>query len=167
MSIVELTEEQEEEIELGEYQQERGKPMPNVTHGSVQANLTGTFYAQLKEDYRLATETAFEFADATVLTPDIAVLAKRSLDWSREPARCRDLPVTVVEILSPSQGYRTAVAKKDAYFANGVQTLWEVNPALKLIAIHRTGNDDPQIILHGEAKDPVTGLTARLEEIFS
>ena len=141
--------------------------MPNYSHGLVQANIIGRLYPQLGDDLRLVTEVTLEFADGLVLTPDISIVSKRPVRLGREPARSRDLPLLVFEILSPSQGYLPVVEKVDAYFAHGVQSVWEVNPALHAVIIHRPGSDEPQIVQHGEVKDPITGVSLRLEEIFS
>ena len=73
----------------------------------------------------------------------------------------------MVEIVSPSQGYQTVVEKVDACFAHGVQSVWEVNPTLEIIAVHQPGNDTPQIFQQGEVSDPVTNLSVRLEELFA
>ena len=166
MQTDELIEEQAA-VELSDYEKERGKPMPNLSHGVLEAAIAIGFGASGSDRYRVAIELTLEFVDGLVLTPDISVLPKRPIDWGREPARCRDLPVMVVEILSPSQGYATAVEKIDAYFARGVQSVWEINPALRLVAIHRPGEQRPPVIQQGEARDPATGLSVRLEAIFS
>ena len=154
-------------VGFNDYEKERGKPMPNYSHGIVQANLTVSFGAQSGTQYRVANKLTFEFADGLTLTPDISVLVRRPVKWGREPARCREIPITVVEILSPSQGYQSTLEKSDAYFAHGVQSVWEVNPAPEIVAIYRPGEERPQIIQQGVAKDPATGLTAALEHIFA
>ncbi len=154
-------------VELSDYEKERGKPMPNISHSVLEMRLAIAFSMGASERYLVTPELTFEFADGLALTPDIAVLPKRSINWGREPARCREVPLLVVEIVSPSQGYQTIVDKVDAYFAHGVQSIWEVSPALEMIAIHQPGNDVPQLFQQGEVKDPVTGLTVRLEEIFA
>ena len=141
----------EPETVLSDYEKERGKPMPNLCHGVLESAIAAKLLSGAGGRYRVAIELTLEFIDGLVLTPDISVLTKRPVDWGREPARCRDLPLMVVEILSPSQGYATTVEKIDAYFARGVQSVWEVNPAFRLIAIHRPGEQRPQVIPQGEA----------------
>ena len=161
------TDARSEGVEFGTYEKERGKPMPNLSHSILEPRIASAFQSQAVGRYLVAIELTLELADGTILTPDVTVLAKRPVHWSREPAHCRDLPILVVEIISPSQGYLSVVEKKDVYFANGVQSVWEVNPALKAVAIHRPDDSVPQLFQHGEARDPATGLTVRLEEIFA
>ena len=74
----------------------------------------------------------FELPDGSVFTPDVSVLPRRPVDLGREPIRCREVPILAVEILSPSQDYQSVVEKIDAYFANGVHSVWEINPPWKL-----------------------------------
>ncbi len=166
MQTDEITEEQEA-VELSDYEKERGKPMPNMIHGLVQMRLGAQFLAQATDRFLIASELTLEILPTSSLTPDLAVLPKRALNWGREPARCKDVPISVVEIVSPSQGYQIIVDKIDLYFGHGVQSVWEVNPALKYIAIHRPGEKEVRVIQHGEASDPATGLTVRLEEVFA
>ena len=129
----------QEAVELSDYERERGKPTPNIVHGAVQAQLIARLLMQATDRFLVVGESTLEIPQAPSLTPDLAVLPKRPLNWGREPARCKEVPISVVEIVSPSQGYKIVVDKIDIYFAHGVQSVWEVNPALKYIAIHRPG----------------------------
>ena len=156
----------QEAVELSDYEKERGKPMPNIIHSAVQMSLAVAFSMQAKDRFLFLPELTLEISPSSALTPDFAVLSKRALNWGREPARCKDVPISVVEIVSPSQGYQVIIDKIDLYFAHGVQSVWEVNPALKYIAIHQPGEKEVRVIQHGEASDPATGLSVRLEDIF-
>ena len=155
----------QEVIELSDYEKERGKPRPNIIHGVIQAALLIQFSKEAADRFLVVPELTLELTSGSSLTPDLAVLPRRPLHGTREPARCRDIPLMVVEIVSPSQGYEVIVEKTDAYFAHGVQSVWEVNPGLHVVAIHRPGQEVPDIFQHGEAKDPATGLTVQVEEI--
>ena len=123
------------------------------------------FTKQAADRFLVVPELTLEIAPGSSLTPDLTILPKRPLHGTREPARCRDIPLLVVEIVSPSQGYAVIVEKIDAYFAHGVQSVWEINPAQHAVAIHRPGQEAPDLFQHGEAKDPATGLTIQVEEI--
>ena len=141
--------------------------MPNYSHGAVQANIIGIFYAQAGAKYRISSELSLEFDEKTVVIPDISVLPRRAADWGGEPVRCKEVPILAVEILSPTQGDLELHLKRNAYFARGVESVWIVEPDLQAVAIYRPGEQRPQIIQQGEAKDPATGLVARLEEVFA
>ena len=107
MQTVEPTEARE----VSDYEKQRGKPMPNYTHGMVQANVTMIFGPQAGAEYRITNELTLELPDGSVVTPDVAVLTRRPVRLGREPAKCHEVPHLVVEILSPSQGYQTVVGK--------------------------------------------------------
>ena len=166
MQIIAQTGEQAA-TELSDYEKERGKPLPDMFHAMIQTSLAIQLHKQTGDRFLFVSELTLEITPTSSLTPDLAVLPKRPLVGMREPARCKDIPLLVVEIAAPSQGYEIMVRKIDTYFAYGVQGVWEINPALRAIAIHRLGQEVPEVFQHGEAKDPATGLTVRVEEIFS
>ena len=167
MQTIEPCEVRRGAAEPSDYEKERGKPMPNITHGAVQANITGCFYAQVKGRFRVVTEMTLEFEDGMIFTPDLSVLPKRDLDWGGEPVRCKEVPLLVVEIISPTQGYLEIHQKRQAYFAHGVGSVWIVEPDLQAVAVYRPGEARPQLVQQGEVKDLTTGLTAQLEDIFA
>ncbi len=158
---------EQSEAETSAYEKERGKPMPNYSHGIVQANLIISLHTQAKGEYRIISELALEFSDGTTLTPDVVALPKRPVNWGGEPVRCKEIPQLVVEIVSPTQGYLEMNRKRLLYFRHGVRSVWIVEPDLQAVAIYHPGAGRPQIIQQGEITDPITGLTARLEDIFS
>ena len=152
-------------VEISDYEKERGKPMPSLNHGIVQCALIVAF-ASFKK-YTVASELTLELPDGQRLTPDISVYPRLQPDWNHDKVRMKVLPVLVIEILSPGQGWQDIVDKLDLYFAHGVESAWLVQPGANMIAIYQSTAVPPQIVTTGEARDPVTGLTARLEEIFA
>ena len=141
--------------------------MPNYSHGTVQANLIISLHAQARGEYRIIAELALELSDGTSLTPDVVALPKRPVNWGGEPVRCKETPLLVVEIVSPTQGYLEMNRKRLAYFRHGVRSVWIVEPDLQAVAIYLPGEKRPQIVQQGEIVDSATGLSARLEDIFS
>ena len=95
-----------EAVELSDYEKERGKPRPNIIHGMIQAFLGVQFSKQVADRFLIVPELTLEIAPGSSLTPDLTVLPKRLLDGTREPARCRDIPPMVVEIVSTVPGPR-------------------------------------------------------------
>lgn len=151
--------------ELSDYEKERGKPMPSYNHAIVQSELIGAFLPN--KAYSIASELTLELPDGQRLTPDISVYPRLRPDYNHDKIRMTTLPRLVVEIISPGQGWQDIVDKLDLYFAHGVESAWVVQPGAKMIAIYQSTTVPPQVVTVGEARDPVTGLTARLEEIFS
>ncbi len=107
-----------------------------------------------------------EFPDGDRLTPDISIYPRRRRNWNHDDIRMTVMPKLVVEIISPTQSWQETVDKLERYFAHGVKSAWVVQPGPNLIAIYQSTAEPPIIITQGEAKDPVFGLTAHLEQIF-
>ena len=161
------TVEQTGAVGASDYERERGKPRPNLSHGAIQLRLGAALLARASDHYLVVSELTLEFADGVSLTPDLAVLPARPISWGLEPSKCRDVPLFVVEIDSPTQGYLEVMRKREAYSAHGVGSLWVVQPASQSIDVYLPGQPRPQIIQHGEVKDSSTGLAARLDQIFA
>jgi Uma2 family endonuclease len=148
------------------YERERGKPMPNLTHGAIQANVI----FELKLNYGASCRIASEVALATVpdgTTPDVVVYPARPLNFVNESVRQPDAPLLTVEIQSPSQSNDEMVDKTLQYFAFGVQSCWVVFPALKGVAVYSApGVYD---FFHGDdvLKDPNLAIEIDLKKIFA
>lgn len=120
---------------LSDYELERGKPMPNLTHGAIQANLIIQIAFATNSQYRIASEVALAtLPDGT--TPDIVVYPQRALNFVNETAKQTAPPLLTVEIQSPSQSNDFMIDKASQYFAFGVQSCWIVFPALKGVAVY-------------------------------
>lgn len=152
-------------IEPSDYEKERGKPVPSLNHGVIQSELIGAFLRD--RNFSIVGELSLELPDGTKLTPDICVYRRLKPDWGHDTIRMKAMPRSVVEIISPSQGFQVISDKLDLYFKYGVESAWIVQPGMQAIAIYLPGADRPQVFTTGEARDPVTGLTARLEDIFA
>ena len=152
-------------VEISDYEKERGKPIPSLHHSVVQLRLGIAFSAH--KEFSILPELDLEMPSGQRLVPDISVYPKIALDWQHDVIRMKAVPKLVAEIPSPRQGFQDIADKFDLYFANGVESVWVVHPGMQTIAIYLPNAPRPLVFTTGEAKDPVTGLTARLEEIFA
>ena len=152
-------------IEVSDYEKERGKPMPSLNHSMVELRLAVAFAAFT--DFSVLPELTLELPEGQRLTPDISVYPRIPPDWRHDVIRMKVMPKLAVEIPSPTQGFQEIEDKLDLYFAHGVESVWVVQPGMQAIAIYLPNAPRPLVFTTGEAKDPVTGLTARLEEIFA
>jgi len=122
-------------------------PAPRLLHQDIQACLTSIIYNFLKGkpckvygapvDVVLNTPSEHpEDEDLdTVVQPDLVVVC--SMDKLRDEKRCIGAPDLVVEILSPSTGYKDETAKLKLYEQNGVREYWIVNPDARYMMIYR------------------------------
>jgi len=98
--------------------------------------------------------------------PDLAIYEKATFETEEEEIKTIQIPLAVVEILSPTQNINELVEKSKVYFENGVQSYWLVVPVLKSVFIyHEYGNFidfQHQEIL----KDEILGIELDLKLIF-
>jgi Uma2 family endonuclease len=148
------------------YELERGKPLPDLTHGALQANLIVELKLNYGNQYRIASEVALATVpDGT--TPDSVVYPARELKFVNESARQADAPLLTVEIQSPSQSSDEMVDKTNQYFAFGVRSCWIVFPAMKGVAVYSAPGTYQ--FYHGDdlLKDSALDIQLELKKIFA
>lgn len=148
-----------------DYETERGKPMPNLLHGTLQSELI--FQLRLKYDnqYDFPTEVTLDISPAAA--PDISIYPKRaSFDPLEMPAKEPEMPITTIEIISPSQSFSEMAKKiRKSYFPHGVKSAWIVVPEIK--GIHILLPDDNNLYFNsGTLTDPATGIELSIEKVF-
>jgi len=117
-------------------------------------------------NYRVGSEITLDIGNDRSLTPDLLVFPKRKLNLYVDDPKTKEIPVSVAEILSASQSAHEVVKKARQYLELGVETVWVVVVPFHLISIHMS--DGKELKFHdGVASDPITGLMADLEAVFS
>jgi Uma2 family endonuclease len=124
---------------LSAYEIERGKPMPNLTHGSLQLNIGFELKLNYGSKYRIASEVALDTPFHST-TPDVLLYANRELNFVNEVAKQTVAPLLTVEIESPSQSMDEMIDKVQVYFDFGVKSCWVVVPAMKGVAVYEDKN---------------------------
>ncbi len=147
-----------------DYEKERGKPMPSLNHGVVQAKFSFALISACRDRYLVGSEVSL--GTDPPLTPDLIVTGERQLDWLRDEVRLEEAPLTAIEIVSPSQSVNDFIPRIESYFRFGVRSVWLVHPPLKQVVVF--GRDtDPRVISEGEITDPAVDVRIALEEIFT
>ena len=149
---------------LSDYELERGKPMPSKNHGLIQANLIGYFLQS--RDYRPSSEMTLDIGMGHPVTPDISLIPRQPMDLWNDEIRFTEPPVTVVEIVSPSQSSSEMMKKVHGYLAHGVKSCWLVDPPLHQVIVFNA-DGTRKTFEDGIVTDPVTGITADLAAVFS
>jgi Uma2 family endonuclease len=148
--------------ELSDYELERGKPIPSFIHGITQTNILVAL-SQHKA-FTIGSEITLELKPKA--TPDILIFKKRQVNFQRDEKRVSEMPLTVIEILSGTQGMDDFDEKLHRYFDAGIQSVWLVQPFIKTIAVFLP-NEEPQVFTKDdELHDPVTNISIKLDEIF-
>jgi Uma2 family endonuclease len=148
--------------ELSDYELERGKPIPSFIHGITQTNMLVAL-SQHKA-FTIGSEITLDLKPKA--TPDILIFKKRQVNFQRDEKRVSEMPLTVIEILSGTQGMDNFDEKLQRYFDAGIQSVWLVQPFIKTIAVFLP-NEEPQVFTKSdELHDPVTNISIKLDEIF-
>ena len=153
----------EEVLTLSDYEIERHKPMPSFNHGSIQANLTALLHAY--KNYRTVSEVSLSLTDWPSV-PDLSIYPKRPLDFQNDLIKVQEVPLAVVEIISPSQSLNELTDKAHQYFAHGVQSCWLVLLPLTTICVFSSADDYTYFRAHETLEDKNLGITLPLKEVF-
>jgi Uma2 family endonuclease len=145
------------------YEEERGKPMPSLNHGIVQANLGVEFMKH--REFRVASEVTLSIGGKSY-TPDLILIPRQAVNWHVDPPKQTEVPPLVVEIFSPMQGAQEIMDKVAIYLAHGVKSCWVVSPPLHTVKI-MTADGREEVHHHGVITDPVLGMSADLDAVFS
>jgi Uma2 family endonuclease len=158
----------EKEVEyrvLSEYELERGKPMPNLTHGSIQLNIGFELKLNYGSEYRIASEVALA-TEPEGSTPDIVLYSKRELNFKTEIAKQSEAPLLAIEIQSPSQSIEIMLEKVAKYFEFGVKSCWIVYPAMKAIAVYSDADNYSFYDFDDLLKDEKLNIELDLKQVF-
>jgi Uma2 family endonuclease len=148
-----------------DYETERNKPMPNRIHGTIQGEIIFQLKLKYSDHYQFSSEVTLDTTPPS--TPDILIYPKKQLNWKTVEAREKEMPITTIEILSPSQTLDTLAEKAwKTYFPAGVQSAWIVIPQIKTVTILLPG-DQQLVFSQGILTDRVTGIQISIEKIFA
>ncbi len=147
------------------YEEERGKPMPNVNHSRVQGRLTAQLLRQ--DRYEVCPELTIQ-PDPTIrkMTPDLCLLPFQPSDWANEPPVESRVPPLVVEIQSPSQTLGEVSRKVRDYHRLGVDTVWLFAPEFRSLTI-LSRSSRPEQHTSGVVTDAGTGATVDLDAVYA
>lgn len=149
---------------LSAYEIERNKPVPNRIHGTIQAAITVQLANKYGSKFQFPNELSLDSKPPR--TPDICIFPKKKLDIRTVEAKEKEVPLTTIEILSPSQKLSDLTEKIwEIYFPMGVKSAWVVIPELKVIQIILPDNER---VLEGKGTltDPATGIQIEVEKVF-
>lgn len=158
---------EENQTFVSDYEIKRNKPMPNRIHGKIQLNLGFELKLNYKKQFDFATEVTLDSTPAS--TPDILIFAKKeeALDWRKIDAKEKEIPLTTIEIISPSQSM-DEMAKKvwEIYFPLGIKSAWIIMPPpFKAIYI-LTPDGQKEFFDKGKLKDSTNNIQIEIDKVF-
>lgn len=151
--------------ELSPYELERGKPMPSKNHSIVQSNLVFGLMTHYRQSFRFMSEINIDVLGRTVV-PDVGIFPKMEADMAVDEVIVTQLPLTTIEILSPSQALTDLTDKARAYFQAGVKSCWIVLPDQQGVFVYSGPKE--YNYFHGKdvLRDPATGIELELAPLF-
>jgi Uma2 family endonuclease len=98
--------------------------------------------------------------------PDLCVYPKRKVDLSADDIiRMTEMPIGIMEVLSPRQSILDIQEKFPVYFNAGVKSCWLVVPPTQTVTVYAVPGQG-QLFKTGNVIDPVLDIELSLEEIF-
>ncbi len=138
---------------------------PSKLHSYLQSNLDGALRQFPQFTVFLNLTIAINGVD---YIPDVCVYPKMSINYAEpDEIRMTDLPVMVVEIVSPTQTIQEVLDQFPIYFQAGIRSCWLVVPQTKTVAVYAAPTDAQVVSMTGDVIDPVLDIRIPLDEIFA
>ena len=164
MEAVIVAEQAVDEVVRSTYELERGKPMPSFNHGKIQARISQQLLNQYEAQFDVVSELSLE-APNLPSVPDVSVFPAKPSNWLADEVKVSEIPLTVVEILSPSQTVTELTEKAKAFFVTGVKSYWLVQPSFRTVMVLQPSADE--LVFHNDVlTDPTTGISIDLKKVF-
>ncbi len=152
--------------QLSAYELERGKPMPTYNHSIVQGNLLFLLKAGYRKTHTILPEINVMMPERPDTVPDIAIYPKLPVDFLHDIQSMTQMPLTIIEIILPSQSNDDILAKFEQYFEAGVKSCWLVMPSFKAISVYSAPGTYRFFKHDTTLNDPATGIDLVLNEVF-
>ncbi len=119
-----------------------------------------------RQQFSILPEINLTMPERPDTVPDIAIYPKLPVDFLHDVQSMTQMPLTAVEIISPSQSNDDILAKFERYFASGVKSCWLVIPSFKAISVY-SAPGTYQFFMHDSTLiDLATGIELPLGEVF-
>ncbi|HMO38747.1 MAG TPA: Uma2 family endonuclease [Saprospiraceae bacterium] len=148
-----------------EYEIERGKPAPSRNHAYIQSRIIKLLDRKYADSYEGISELSL-LVEGKERVPDILIYKNFEFRPGNDEVKVSEMPLAVVEILSPKQNLGDLIAKSYLYFEAGVKSYWLVLPDLTTIYIFSAPNEYEAFVKKGILKDAQLDIELNLEDIF-
>jgi len=99
--------------------------------------------------------------------PDISLYKKRKINFkSGDIIKMTEIPLLVIEILSPSQGVQEILDKFKIYFEAGVKSCWLVIPVTESVTVY-SSTDNAETFYKDNIIDTILNIQISVNEIFA
>jgi hypothetical protein len=136
---------------------------PSFYHGYVCSKLIVALSAAPNMD--VITELTLQISGKDYI-PDICLYPKRPVNLNAEDIiRMTEMPLLVVEILSPTQTAQDILSKFPIYFDAGVKSCWLVTPFTQTVSVYQAAGQ-AQVFHADTIIDPVLNIQIPYRAIF-
>lgn len=144
-----------EEVEIKE------KEMPSLNHSVICLRII----RQLIENPNIEPLPELTLDIDKGITPDISVYPKGQIEpnFRRDVTRFPEMPLLAIEIISASQNIQDLLIKADSLIANGVKTVWTIEPFTNTIFV--TTEDGEEKLTSQEIESE--GIKVDFRKVFS
>lgn len=162
-------------LEIESDYQTESLEMGSLNHGIMQTRIASqlsrderfTVIIELSLDASKIDLSSFGLKAKDELKPDICAYPNTVKRKRRDMVKMPEMPLLVIEIISPSQSIDSLLAKFDAYFELGVKSCWLVMPSLDIVDVYSQPDqhksfdmDDTEII------DEVMDIHLPIQKLF-
>lgn len=138
--------------------------MPSFNHAIIQARISQQVLNGYENQFTVGSEMSLDVTmSPTVL--DLCIYPLTVINWLQDEVKVSRVPLSVVEILSPSQTVTELIEKSRLFFSVGVKSYWLVQPMLRVIFVLLPG--DEELVFHNDIlTDPTNGISIDLKKVF-
>ena len=130
-------------------------------HAAVQVNIAHELRNITK--YRIYTELSI-LIDGAEYKPDVSVYPYHEIDRKHDIIKMEELPLSAVEIVSPTQLPQAIVAKIERYLQAGVRSCWMVVPYPASVTVYTPETECT--FFEGHITDSVLGIELPFKQVF-
>ncbi len=125
-------------------------------------------YIHYRQIYRTLTQPTFLLGEWES-EADLAILPTRPIvHWHKDEIKITEIPLMVVEIVSPRQAQQDIMDKIERYFKTGVKSCWLINPLTETVYVY-TPDWKRGIFSEANPKihDTILDVTIDFQAVFS
>lgn len=152
-------------VAQSDYEIERGKPMPSRNHAYIQSRIIKLLDRKYGDQLEVLSELSLSLEDKDQV-PDIVIYKNFDFRPGNDEIKVTEMPLVVVEILSPKQNLTDLIAKSYRYFEAGIKSYWLVLPDLRSIYVFSAPNEYEVFAKKGTLRDEKLDIELQVEDIF-
>lgn len=147
---------------VAEVNTEEAIDMGSFNHSYIQAAVTRLLF-DLKT-YTVLTDLSIEI-NGVEYRPDVCLYPRRTMNPARDIVRMTEMPLLVIEVLSPTQGVQDVLDKSKVYFEAGITSCWLIYPSALTVVVYASP-DHFTSFSGGDVIDEKMDIRLPLREMF-